>query len=458
MKKLLLSLAAVVAMGFAASAEEVTYNFVENDYGMTRLSGSTNDYNANPQVITGEGAVTITVSGEKSSRLWADGLRFYKNSSYTIAVEGGNMTEVVITYKNAAAAGGFDANDATKGGYTVAGTTGTWTGSAAEIGFSCNIAKSNVAISSIKVTYSGGVADTRKDADLVFSAEKVEAVLGETFTAPTLTKATNADVEFESDNEKVATVDANTGVVTLLAAGSARITATAAENDEYRAGTASYLITVSRSNVIFSALSKNSTIDETTNLPEGWTVDNISMDEGLTYVWKWDSYGYLKASAYNQAAKTAESRVISPVIDLTNRHNIAMYFDQAAKFVTTLKDLCHVQVRVENTTSWENLDVETWPAGGDWSFSTCELSLEAYKDKKIQVAFLYGSDAAVGADTWEIKNLEITGDIASGVAEIEADENAPVEYFNLQGIRVANPENGLYIRRQGNNVSKVLVK
>ena len=38
------------------------------------------------------------------------------------------------------------------------------------------------------------------------------------------------------------------------------------------------------------------------------------------------------------------------------------------------------------------------------------------------------------------------------------DENAPVEYFNLQGVRVAEPAAGLYIRRQGNNVAKVMVK
>ncbi len=37
------------------------------------------------------------------------------------------------------------------------------------------------------------------------------------------------------------------------------------------------------------------------------------------------------------------------------------------------------------------------------------------------------------------------------------DENAPVEYFNLQGIRVANPENGVFIRRQGSSVSKVVL-
>ncbi len=35
------------------------------------------------------------------------------------------------------------------------------------------------------------------------------------------------------------------------------------------------------------------------------------------------------------------------------------------------------------------------------------------------------------------------------------DQDAPVEYFNLQGIRVNNPENGMFIRRQGNTVTKV---
>lgn len=44
----------------------------------------------------------------------------------------------------------------------------------------------------------------------------------------------------------------------------------------------------------------------------------------------------------------------------------------------------------------------------------------------------------------------------SGIGNIIVDENAPVEYFNLQGIKVANPENGLFIRRQGKQVTKVI--
>ena len=48
----------------------------------------------------------------------------------------------------------------------------------------------------------------------------------------------------------------------------------------------------------------------------------------------------------------------------------------------------------------------------------------------------------------------------SGIGDITSDmgNDAPVEYYNLQGMRVDNPENGLYIRRQGTTVTKVLVK
>lgn len=41
-------------------------------------------------------------------------------------------------------------------------------------------------------------------------------------------------------------------------------------------------------------------------------------------------------------------------------------------------------------------------------------------------------------------------DTPTGIGSVvEDDPNAPVEYYNLQGIRVASPESGIYIRRQG---------
>ena len=54
-------------------------------------------------------------------------------------------------------------------------------------------------------------------------------------------------------------------------------------------------------------------------------------------------------------------------------------------------------------------------------------------------------------------------DSTTGITDITVDVdnlNAPVEFYNLQGIRV-NGDNltpGIYVRRQGSAVSKILVK
>lgn len=57
-------------------------------------------------------------------------------------------------------------------------------------------------------------------------------------------------------------------------------------------------------------------------------------------------------------------------------------------------------------------------------------------------------------------DVTFTGKLeSSGIENVEAaDNDAPVEYYNLQGVRVSDPTPGLYIRRQGNNVSKVIIR
>lgn len=54
----------------------------------------------------------------------------------------------------------------------------------------------------------------------------------------------------------------------------------------------------------------------------------------------------------------------------------------------------------------------------------------------------------------ETVTLKVTTN--AGIAAVEADENAaPAIYYNLQGQRVANPENGMFIRVQGDKATKV---
>ncbi len=47
----------------------------------------------------------------------------------------------------------------------------------------------------------------------------------------------------------------------------------------------------------------------------------------------------------------------------------------------------------------------------------------------------------------------------SGIDDIGSDTtDMPVEYYNLNGMRVDNPANGIFIRRQGNKVSKIYIR
>ncbi|MBD5257301.1 MAG: hypothetical protein HDS52_01235 [Barnesiella sp.] len=57
----------------------------------------------------------------------------------------------------------------------------------------------------------------------------------------------------------------------------------------------------------------------------------------------------------------------------------------------------------------------------------------------------------------ESKAAKVTVKVLSGIDGVTADDNAPVEYFNLQGIRVDAPRAGnVYIRRQGTKSEKVV--
>ncbi len=80
------------------------------------------------------------------------------------------------------------------------------------------------------------------------------------------------------------------------------------------------------------------------------------------------------------------------------------------------------------------------------------------KDGKLSIKMEKTIDP-VGQNRFAFKSFALyyLGNSDSGV-EAEVDENAPVVYYNLQGVRVANPSNGAYIKVQGKNTTKVIVK
>lgn len=56
----------------------------------------------------------------------------------------------------------------------------------------------------------------------------------------------------------------------------------------------------------------------------------------------------------------------------------------------------------------------------------------------------------------EALTLTVTNE--SAISDVEADTDAPAEYYTLQGVRVDNPAAGFYIVRRGAEVSKVYIR
>lgn len=99
----------------------------------------------------------------------------------------------------------------------------------------------------------------------------------------------------------------------------------------------------------------------------------------------------------------------------------------------------------------------TWAKNSEMSWTTATLTIEGVKaGSKIIIRNTNAGWAKTTAQRWFIDNIKFTGNASSGIDGIVVDEEAPVEYYNLQGIRVAEPTNGLYIRRQGNKATKVV--
>lgn len=91
----------------------------------------------------------------------------------------------------------------------------------------------------------------------------------------------------------------------------------------------------------------------------------------------------------------------------------------------------------------------TAPEVGTWTAADCTWTGNAQ-----EVTFTY-------TGTQQINAIEVfcAEGLTTGVDDVVADDaNAPVEYYNLQGVRVENPENGLYIKRQGSTVTKVIIR
>ncbi len=109
-----------------------------------------------------------------------------------------------------------------------------------------------------------------------------------------------------------------------------------------------------------------------------------------------------------------------------------------------------------SATEWAESDLWYASAQDTMAHNVETAQFEVKADGKLSIRMEKTSKAGM-QNRFAFKSFALSylGTEATGVAGVAADENAPVEYYNLQGIRVANPEKGIFIKRQGNKATKV---
>ncbi|GEM_PF-4226613 len=443
-------------------ADEATFVFNTSE-GLQALGIAEPEAGAGTELgnatYTINGVSLTATDGSTNTRIWKAlnkntgvttlNLRVYKSNATkpagTLTLSAGDkyITEIEFAGTVEMEADGGSLDEATK----------TWKGSAKTVVFTATATNQ---LNTIKVTYQASAGVTKKNAALAFSAETVNTVVGEPFTAPTLSKATTAAVTYSSTNAKVATVDATSGDVTIVGAGTAKIRATVEENEEYYGDQAEYQIIAtepvkSEVTLPYSDLSKGQ---------GSFTIDDINVPDGK-YVWQWTSY--MKGSGLKDTE--TESDLKSPVIDLTGASKPVMtflqcinkyfgnYANEAQLIITTLEGGAISDQEVIA------LEAPTFPETGNWSnWKDESIDLSAYVGLKIQVTFKYKS-TTTNYGTWEIKNFSVEDENAqpdvktveniAGLSALNAKDDATLTLTNAEVAKKWTSNNGntqIYLR------------
>lgn len=330
----------------------------------------------------------------------------------------------------------------------------------------------NIAVSSLVFNGNSNIDPGKQMPELSFGeVTDFTVIFGNAFTAPTLTKATTAAAVYSSSNEAVATVNSTSGEVTIKAAGVTVITASCNANEAFNEGTATYTLNVVEEVADIAAfLAKKDA--ENPVIIKGDV--SVIYQIGLNLFVQDNSGRMLVYGTVDQTYKSGDvipggfqglyaeygknPQLTQPVgfkaatgnngIKPTEVSTLGQFNNESALAYLVINNL------EISTISSKNI---TFKLGEDnlTGYNQFGLKLPTdYDGKKYNVT---GIKSSYNGNV-QFQPVLIEEADGSGIDDIVVDENAPVEYFNLQGVRVENPENGLFIRRQGGKVSKVIIR
>lgn len=200
----------------------------------------------------------------------------------------------------------------------------------------------------------------KKERELAFAEEAYTATIGNKFTAPEL-KGETEGVVYSSSDESIASVNPETGAVTLNKAGSVTITAKAEESRYYKAGEANYTLTVKEKQdraLSYSASTATVTLNTEYTLPTlSGILEDVRYSSSNTTVADVDASG-------NVTVKAAGETTITAIADETDEYKA----DNASYKLTVNPDKVRVYV---DCSKLSNAYIYSWTSNdehpsGDW--------------------------------------------------------------------------------------------
>ncbi len=235
----------------------VSYQGVEATYNVTVQSAA---------IKTADGTISFTSTAQRTSQnttkqVWTnDGITFTNNKasstsnvanysnpvrlyakSEVIVEAPGNITKIVFTASESKYATALKNSAGSEA--SVSGMDVTIVPASAATSYTIASLTAQVRLNSVTVTYvsSGETPDEPVDQTVTWTSNVNTVAVGKTITVAATAETT---IKYTSSDNTIATVDAETGVVTGIAEGNVTITATAAATADYNEATATLDITV----------------------------------------------------------------------------------------------------------------------------------------------------------------------------------------------------------------------
>ena len=402
MKKILLSLVALMAMSVqAALAQDLIWNEDFSSFEANAVP-SGGDY----QYVSADGKSTTKVYNEALAGGEKPELLISKNGgsfTVTIPMNGksgeltlsfkANKTNLTVTAENAT----IGEKSATGNDYQYPVTVAAGTESVTFI-FS-NSSSANIRFDNARL-FSG---EAKKPAGITWGTASRDVTLGaEDNNLPILSNTNNLPVTYSSDNTEVATIDAE-GTITLVAAGTANLTASFAGNDEYEAAEVTVKLNVK------AAATEPDPSEDITNTPE-------------------TAYTVAKANELIAAGKGLDSKVyvtgtITKIKEVSTQYGNATFWigDEATHGEADLQIYRGYFLENEQFTAENQIKV------GDKVVMYGQLA--DYKGtKQMTKVYIYS----------------LNGNQTVGIRGIEAGKNSQCIY-NLAGQRVGKAVKGIYV-------------